>query len=349
MDEQTRQTEDPPFRDTLLRARSGSLTGNDLSFLNSKAITSLADPQLEVATTVVKRNVIRHLVNRIQIEKFARFRSRESMSIPRTTPARNPQAQETYVFTQMTYFNNPTKEPRFRFLGPSSTQPVCPPSSCPSPDLFGGLPVVIFIGDFFQFPSVRGPAVWKDPRKGAVDEENGRLIWCQFKQVIFLDEQMRLSEDAPFRDLPSRARTWTLTDADRSVLNSKTVTSLTSPQLEDVTTVVKVNSMRHQVNRTRIEPFARTRCQNVYIFPALHTWTRPTGPINLRLRASDLLQQPNQGIKMPFLGLFLYTPTIPAVILTNICTLLGLVNGTAGTSVGIVVDPTSGLIFRKQS
>jgi hypothetical protein len=30
-----------------------------------------------------------------------------------------------------------------------------------SPDLFGGLPVVILKGDFFQFPPVRGPALWK--------------------------------------------------------------------------------------------------------------------------------------------------------------------------------------------
>lgn len=82
---------------------------------------------------------------------------------------------------------------------------------------------------------------------------------------MILDEQMRLSEDAPFRGLLSRARTGTLTEADRSILNSKTITSLVRPQLEDVTTVVKLNSLRHQVNRVRIEQFARNRCQNVYL------------------------------------------------------------------------------------
>jgi hypothetical protein len=159
-------------------------------------------------------------------------------------------------------------------------------------------------------------------------------------------QQMRQSEDAPFRDLLSRARTGTLSEADRSVLNSKTITSLVSPQLEDATAIVKLNSLRHQVNRVRIEQFARTRCQNVYIFPALHTRTRSTGPISLRLRADDLLQQPDQGTKIPFPGLFLYTPDMPSAMLTNICTLLGLVNGAAGTAVGIVVDPTGRLIFR---
>lgn len=215
-----------------------------------------------------------------------------------------------------------------------------------SPDLFGGLPVVIFIGDFFQFPPVLGPALWREPRRGIDEEDNGRLLWHQFKEVIILDEQMRQAEeDAPFRDLLSRARTGTLTEADRSFLNSKTVTSLVSPQLENATTVVKLNSLRHQVNRVRLEEFARTRCQNIYIFPALHTRTKSTGPMNLRLRADDLLQQPDQGTKIPFPGLFLYTPNMPAVILTNICTLLGLVNGATGTAIGIVVDPTGELIF----
>jgi hypothetical protein len=216
--------------------------------------------------------------------------------------------------------------------------------SCP--DLFGGLPVVIFIGDFFQFPPVLGPALWREPRRGLDEDENGRLLWHQFKEVIILDEQMRQAEeDTQFRDLLSRARTGTLTEADRSFLNSKTVTSLVSPQLEYATTVVKLNSLRHQVNRVRLEEFARSRCQSIYIFPALHTRTKSTGPMNLRLRADDLLQQPDQGTKIPFPGLFLYTPNMPAVILTNICTPLGLVNGGSGTAIGIVVDPTGRFIF----
>ncbi|CRL26007.1 unnamed protein product [Penicillium camemberti] len=143
-----------------------------------------------------------------------------------------------------------------------------------SHDHFGGLPVIIFISDFFQFPPVRGPALWKEPRRGSGENEHGLLIWHHFKHVIILDEQMRQSEYAPFRDLLSRARTGTLTEADRSIINSKTITSLVSPHLDDATTVVKLNPLRHQVNRVRIDQFARTRCQEVYIFPALHTRTR---------------------------------------------------------------------------
>jgi hypothetical protein len=60
-----------------------------------------------------------------------------------------------------------------------------------STNLFGGLLIVIFIGDFFQFPPVRGTPLWKQPKKPKDEDENGWLLWHQFKQVIILDEQMR--------------------------------------------------------------------------------------------------------------------------------------------------------------
>jgi hypothetical protein len=142
-----------------------------------------------------------------------------------------------------------------------------------------------------------------------------------------------------FRDLLSRARTGALTEDDLTLLNAKTIISLDAPQLEDAITVVQLNSLRRQVNRIRLEHFARARRQKIYIFPALHTRTKSTRPTNLRLRADDLLALPDQGTKISFPGLFLYTPTMPAVILTNICTPLGLVNGAPGSVGGVVIDP----------
>jgi hypothetical protein len=45
-----------------------------------------------------------------------------------------------------------------------------------SSDLSGGLPIVILIGDFFQFPLVQGPVLWKEARRGAGEDENDRLL-----------------------------------------------------------------------------------------------------------------------------------------------------------------------------
>jgi hypothetical protein len=98
-------------------------------------------------------------------------------------------------------------------------------------DLFRGHPI-IFIADLFLVFTYSGYSVIEGTKKGAM-LGRGRSIWHQFKQVIILDKQMRQLEDAPFRDLLSRARIGTLTKVDRSVLNIKTITSLVSPQLED--------------------------------------------------------------------------------------------------------------------
>jgi hypothetical protein len=46
-------------------------------------------------------------------------------------------------------------------------------------------------------------------------------------------------------------------------------------------------------------------------------------------------------IKIPFRGPFLYTPSMPAVILTNIGILHGLFNSAAEPAVGIVIDLAS--------
>jgi hypothetical protein len=206
-----------------------------------------------------------------------------------------------------------------------------------SPHLFGGLPVVILMGDFHQFPPVKGQALWKHPRNDT--EQDGKLIWDQFQQVIILHEQMRQAEDIPYRNLLSRARSGTLTSDDLSTLNSKAITSLTDPHLQTATVIVKLNSLRHVINRLQIERFARARHQNIIVFPAFHTRTRSSGPTPLQLRADDLLGLPEQGAKVPFPGLILYTLCMPTMVLTNICTPAGLVNGATGQTMGIAIDP----------
>jgi hypothetical protein len=206
-----------------------------------------------------------------------------------------------------------------------------------STDLFGGLPVVILMGDFHQFPPVQGQPLWKPPRNDT--EQDGKLIWNQFKQIIILDEQMRQADDVSYRDLLGRARSGTLTSDDLATLNSKAISSLADPHLLTSPAVVKLNSLRHVINRLQIERFARARHQKIFVFPALHTRTKSSGPTSLRLRADDLLGLPEQGAKIPFPGLILYTLSMPTMVLTNICTPTGLVNGATGRAAGIAVDP----------
>jgi PIF1-like helicase len=107
-----------------------------------------------------------------------------------------------------------------------------------SPDLFGGLPIVIFMGDFFQFPPVRGRPLWKEPRPLNDDDATGKLIWHRFDNVVMLDEQMRQALDPAFRCLLARVRTGSLTLEDLALLNSKIVHSIYDPEWESATIVV---------------------------------------------------------------------------------------------------------------
>jgi hypothetical protein len=63
-----------------------------------------------------------------------------------------------------------------------------------SPDLFGGLPIVILMGDFYQFSLVKGSALWKEPRIKNGEDANGQMIWHRFTNVVVLDQQMRQAD-----------------------------------------------------------------------------------------------------------------------------------------------------------
>src|SRR5437660_7349057 len=75
--------------------------------------------------------------------------------------------------------------------------------------VFGGLHVVIVLGDFHQFPPVQAKALWQN--QGSNDEKRGQQLWQMFKDVVLLDEQMRQQHDTAYHELLQRARNATIT------------------------------------------------------------------------------------------------------------------------------------------
>ena len=59
--------------------------------------------------------------------------------------------------------------------------------------VFGGLPVVIGLGDFHQFPPVQARALWQ--KQESNDEKRGQQLWYMFKNVVVLDNQTRQQQD----------------------------------------------------------------------------------------------------------------------------------------------------------
>lgn len=88
---------------------------------------------------------------------------------------------------------------------------------------FGGLPIVIFLGDFNQFTPVADCAIWRQDISHNQVHKTGRSIWNRFNKVILLTEQMRQAEDILFQGMLERARSATLTEEDIHILNSQMV------------------------------------------------------------------------------------------------------------------------------
>jgi len=201
--------------------------------------------------------------------------------------------------------------------------------------VFGGLHIVIVLGDFHQFSPIQAKALWR--KQETNNEERGQLLWHMFKDVVILDEQMRQQHDDTYYQLLKRARNGTITQADVDLLNTRVVKQLESRPDRINTCVVRTNKLRHLINRLQIERFARSRGQKIFIFPARHTrWKKARGTRNLDV---DKLLEVQDGSNVKGPGLLLYTQNMPAAVLSNISTRLGLVNGAQGRAVGVVPDP----------
>jgi hypothetical protein len=101
--------------------------------------------------------------------------------------------------------------------------------------------------------------------------------------------------------------------------------------------VVRLNSFRHTLNRLCMDSFAREQKQQVYLFPAEHTRL----PSSKDLSLNDILRQQDEGVKIPCPGIFQYTAGMPCMVLANVCSSRGLVNGSRGIAEGVILEPDS--------
>lgn len=201
--------------------------------------------------------------------------------------------------------------------------------------VFGGLPIVILMGDFYQFSPVVGRPLWGQPRSD--EDHNGKTLWECFDSVITLTQQMRQLHDPHFTSLLMRARAGALTQHDVTILNDKVVTKFTLQDPLQNIVIVQRNKTRHLINRLQAERFARRVGRDIIIFPAEHSHTKKDGGKSIIHRDVFQIQDGEHGATGP--GLLYYCQGMPVSVLSNLCTPLGIVNGARATAYGVVTHP----------
>jgi hypothetical protein len=203
--------------------------------------------------------------------------------------------------------------------------------------VFGGIPILIFLGDFNQFKPVRGHAIWSLTINDNPVLQSAKDIWGHFTNVIFLTEQMRQAEDIPFQELLQRARSATLTEDDVITLNSCTVAArVEKGETPPDRSVIRLNRLREEVNLSHLEIFAKKRGQKIYLFPARHD-----APTISNIDPATLLKlmfQVGEAKHLKGPGFFAFTKGMPLMLLQNTNTSAGLVNGMIGSAEEVVLD-----------
>lgn len=145
---------------------------------------------------------------------------------------------------------------------------------------------------------------------------------------------MRQRTDLTFQELLGRARAGQLNEGDVNLLNDRVAVELPSPESLNSVVVVQRNELRHTINRFQTERFARTRGTPLFIFPACHFRTRKDG--KAPILHEDLFSCKDDDGKANGPGLLYYCKDMPAMLLSNMCTPLGIVNDARVIMKGLV-------------
>ncbi|OWT42256.1 ATP-dependent DNA helicase PIF1 [Pochonia chlamydosporia 170] len=193
-----------------------------------------------------------------------------------------------------------------------------------SPDDFGGIPIILFCGDFHQFRPVQersillpsGVISWDEERSFSVEQRHehnkAHNLWKRFATVVLLNEQVRAAGDPQLHRLLTRIRTGTQDQSDLDLLNARCYRKdRRIPWESGITVVTPLNRNRWNLNMEATVAFWRKHQSTLRIF---------------------------MSAAIPVPAVFMFVPGMPVVINQNIHQGLKLVNGAGYTAVDVIPD-----------
>ncbi|KAG7408961.1 ATP-dependent DNA helicase PIF1 [Fusarium oxysporum f. sp. raphani] len=210
---------------------------------------------------------------------------------------------------------------------------------------FGGIPVVLLMGDFYQFAPVLeksllvdrmiDPAYAASLGQAAIAHHRGHSLWLMFRTVILLEEQVRARDDPQLGALLDRVRAGTQAREDFDLLNTRLVDRSQITFKAGLRAITPLNRNRWALNMEALVDWARFHTKHISIFISTHTWRSRT--LSQQEVAQTIEQGDSSNCKIP--GIFFYAQGMPVVVNKNTYTGLRVVNGAEFTAVDFIPDP----------
>jgi hypothetical protein len=215
---------------------------------------------------------------------------------------------------------------------------------------FGGIPIVMFFGDFFQFDPVRQTSLLLlEPRDGGARRPESSAkhlaahkLFLQFTTVVILREQVRAAGCPRLRGFLRRLRNGEQTELDFQRLCRRLYTPSSRFSFVDgLRAITPLNQDRWDLNMAAVVQWARAHGRHISIFVARHDTER-----GRRLRIEELRHVLRYGddSQLPTPGLFFYAQGMPVVVTRNQFVGLKVVNGAPFRAVDICPDLAAGTI-----
>ena len=217
---------------------------------------------------------------------------------------------------------------------------------------FGGMPVVIFTGDFLQFGPIQQKGLLTDMEQ--ITEEHvknrpndrkvqrhwrelmGKRLWEKFDNVVILEEQKRAAKDPFLQGLLERIRNSQQTQADLDKINATCYDpQATMDFSQGRRGITPRNPHRWDLTLHATLEYGKEQGKKVSLFLSSHHWTTRV-PSEEEVEA--VMQLGDAG-PLPIPSIFPYVEGMPVIVNQNKYLGLKVANGSEFTAVGIVPDP----------
>ncbi|KAL8376641.1 hypothetical protein RB595_007651 [Gaeumannomyces hyphopodioides] len=212
---------------------------------------------------------------------------------------------------------------------------------------FGGIPIILFCGDFHQFRPVQERSIilpstaipWDEEKSFRTEQryqhDKAHALWKKFTTVVMLNEQVRAAGDSRLQRLLTRVRRGIQDQSDVEFLNSTCYQEgKRIPWESGITVVTPLNRNRWNLNIEAALSFQKQWQAPLRIFISEHKWKdgQPTEEEALMV----LSQGDDSAIPVP--AIFTFVPGMPVVVNQNTHQGLKLVNGASYTALDVVLD-----------